>query len=104
MNKQLYCDGCEHIDDDKNDDDYVCNGCSRQERYDLYHQHEKTLKEDFMEKFPNAPLKENGDPCPLPCKVYKIPKYICSHLEDCHKCWNMLLHLTNMGDYVKHED
>jgi hypothetical protein len=49
---------------------------------------EKTYKQDFLEKFPNAKLNERG--IPYPCREYLYGKGInCAHRNaDCAVCWN----------------
>ena len=52
--------------------------------------HEKTLKEDFLEKFPNAQRDPNGIPsCVNPCDIYGGENVKCSDF-DCGsgECWN----------------
>lgn len=52
--------------------------------------HEKTLKEDFLEKFPNAQRDPNGIPRANPCDIYGNVK--CSDF-DCGsgECWSIPL-------------
>lgn len=54
--------------------------------------HEKTLKEDFFEKFPNAQRDPNGIPCANPCDIYGEKNVKCSDF-DCGsgECWNIPL-------------
>lgn len=90
------CDGCPLYRLD--------NSCQRpvtQERIDVLQawsdshpeeapKHEKTLKEDFLEKFPNAQRDPNGIPsCVNPCDIYGGENVKCSDF-DCGsgKCWN----------------
>ena len=48
---------------------------------------EKTMFQDFLEKYPNAPLNENGIPMTCPYKLgYDA---VCTDCKfDCKKCWN----------------
>ncbi len=45
----------------------------------------KTYKDDFLEKFPKAPL--NGYGIPLACRKCVYENYDCQGIE-CGKCWN----------------
>ncbi len=52
---------------------------------------EKTMMDDFFEKFPNAPHKSLGRPeiCPYSCGYEK--NHYCDHAQgvpDCFKCWS----------------
>lgn len=45
---------------------------------------QKTMMQDFFEKFPNAPKYENGCPKLCPDNIYNC-KPICT--DECVKCW-----------------
>lgn len=55
---------------------------------------QKTIMQDFFEKFPNAPKTENGTPrniCPSDCGYTNEPESftVCDQFnEDCVKCWS----------------
>lgn len=55
---------------------------------------QKTMMQDFFEKFPNAPKTENGTPrniCPSDCGYTNEPEsyIVCEHFtDDCLKCWS----------------
>ena len=47
---------------------------------------QKTLLQDFSEKYPNALIPSDGTPIFCPQSLgYKSPNYCC---PDCVKCWN----------------
>ena len=48
---------------------------------------EKTIADDFFEKFPNAPRDDanNPYPCAKDCG-YSKPPY-CEHIPNCVECW-----------------
>ena len=50
---------------------------------------EKTIMQDFFEKFPNAPRGKNGVPicCPNHCG-YTDENEGCSEHDNCFECWN----------------
>ena len=52
---------------------------------------QKTYLEDFKEKYPNAPLAEDGTPTTCPKKIgfKNIPN--CNELIRCVECWNQLM-------------
>lgn len=58
---------------------------------------QKTMMQDFFEKFPNAPKTTKGLPrniCPDDCGYINDPEsyIVCSHFKnDCLKCWSRLL-------------
>lgn len=47
---------------------------------------EKTILQDFLEKYPNAQLCDDGTPnvCPKDLGISNM----CVSLNDCHDCWN----------------
>ena len=49
----------------------------------------KTYKDDFLEKFPNAKVDENGSPRPCMNNVYSVYEDLkhCSTMK-CKDCWN----------------
>lgn len=51
----------------------------------------KTYQQDFLEKYPNAPLNNNGTPKICPCHVgyFNIDEKSCTigRFVDCVKCW-----------------
>lgn len=54
---------------------------------------EKTMMQDFFEKFPDAPREESGEPkcCPSSCgyvKEYECPGYDSNHPMTCYECWS----------------
>lgn len=57
------------------------------------HDHpQKTIMQDFFEKFPNAPKHENGTPkfpCPSHLGYGNLKKKECEFFQgNCSKCWN----------------
>jgi hypothetical protein len=52
----------------------------------------KTYKDDFFEKFPDAPKTENGIPQVCPANVYPNIDFDEFHLNgDCIKCWDQYM-------------
>ena len=55
---------------------------------------QKTMIQDFFEKFPNAPRTKDGTPrniCPCDCGYTNEPEsyIVCEHFtDDCLKCWS----------------
>ena len=51
---------------------------------------QKTILKDFLEKYPNAPLNENGFPkvCPVGLGFYDSGCPFVSGVVDSKKCWN----------------
>lgn len=52
---------------------------------------QKTILQDFLEKYPNAPLKEDGIPqyvCPYQLGYDKSDDCIYEDVTCCKKCWN----------------
>ena len=47
----------------------------------------KTYLEDFLEKFPNAPMMPNREPCACTKSLYGIDCK-CQSYSSCLKCWN----------------
>lgn len=47
---------------------------------------ERTMIQEFFEKFPNAPKRKGGVPCPCPYHLGYTEDDVCS--DDCVKCWN----------------
>lgn len=58
----------------------------------------KTRMQDFLEKFPNAPVTQNGEP-EVCCKYIGYIKE-CLHVP-CTVCWNQPLEDVNMSKNVK---
>lgn len=55
---------------------------------------QKTYIQDFMEKFPNAPLRNDGTPNTCPDRLYKTAERYCkkgSHPFPCKDCWNEVM-------------
>lgn len=55
----------------------------------------KTYKDDFLEKFPNAPKNKNGFPITAPCDLYMKFRnnnfYSCSCIDSCDNCWDKVM-------------
>lgn len=49
---------------------------------------QKTYAEDFLEKFPNAPVNENGRPKACRYSVYGTNSDCCPSYHSCTICWN----------------
>lgn len=51
---------------------------------------QKTMMEDFFEKFPDAPRDESGSPAPCPSDVYNVIDLPCGYdnPRDCRACWS----------------
>ena len=50
---------------------------------------QKTMLQDFLEKYPDAPLDKNGTPCVCPDELgYCEGKYCKPNELDCVKCWD----------------
>lgn len=91
------CKGCPC----EKSDPVSCNPCTSEieilvkiiEQWSKSHP-QKTMIQDFFEKFPNAPKTENGTPrniCPSDCGYTNEPEsyIICEHFtDDCLKCWS----------------
>ena len=63
------------------------------EKWDEEHP-EKTMAQDFFEKFPNAPRTKMGNPlgCPYHCGyVREFPRLCDGTREGCFECWNRKL-------------
>ena len=105
------CDGCPLYRLD--------NSCQRpvtQERIDVLQawsdshpeevEHGKTLKEDFLEKFPDAERNSDGNPKVNPCDIYGEENIECSDI-DCGKCCERVLEYSaKRGEIMRliHED
>lgn len=50
----------------------------------------KTLLEDFLEKYPNAPLRRNDVPKLCPSSIWDRADDECEHVS-CRECWNRTL-------------
>lgn len=50
---------------------------------------QKTYKQDFMEKFPNAQVYNSGEPIASACNVYGNVFACKGHL--CGECWNTVM-------------
>lgn len=75
-----YCDvGYEHLEAD-----YVVSKVQQ-----WSHDHpQKTIMQDFFEKFPNAPKDDSGSPCLCPADLGYEEKN-CGEVDcNCLKCWN----------------
>lgn len=48
----------------------------------------KTYRQDFIEKFPNASVDENGYPLARTCDIYLRRLFPCEF--DCNTCWDMV--------------
>ena len=46
----------------------------------------KTIKDDFLEKYPNARLDAQGTPV---CCTRSLGYFVFECLNECEKCWNM---------------
>lgn len=80
-------------------DPVSCNPCTSEieilvkiiEQWSKSHP-QKTMIQDFFEKFPNAPKTENGTPrniCPCDCGYEPESYIVCEHFtDDCLKCWS----------------
>lgn len=99
-NKYIYSDACgedcsrecglygEHCDLSCNDMD-ANDVVYRVEQWSQSHP-QKTMMQDFFEKFPNAPKVRDGGPrmCPEDCG-YKESNEYCDDIKfGCLKCWN----------------
>lgn len=49
---------------------------------------QKTMLEDFLEKYPNAPLNENGSPKVCPYLVGYEDEGDCNRYGNCKICWD----------------
>lgn len=51
---------------------------------------QKTILQDFLEKYPNAPLNESGFPkvCPVGLGFYDSGCPFGGGVVDCEECWN----------------
>jgi len=49
---------------------------------------QRTILEDFLEKYPNAPLNENGSPKACPYLVGYEDEGNCNNYSSCRKCWD----------------
>ena len=74
---------------------YECNLPDTQEKIDIVQKwsdenpepHEKTIKEDFLDKYPNADI--NYKKMPLCCEAIYQGYTTCHECGDgCDKCWN----------------
>lgn len=52
---------------------------------------QKTMREDFFEKFPNGIKREDGTPCVCPYHLGYTSNDNCGNFSDCVQCWNQLL-------------
>lgn len=82
--KGYYCDlGYKHTD--------IENTVSKVEQWSKEHP-QKTMIQDFFEKFPNAPKNLDGIPnnlCPSELGYKSTHKYYCGDYESsCINCWN----------------
>lgn len=50
----------------------------------------KTYKDDFLEKFPKAPLDSSGCPFVSPCHLYDKMLH-CSESAQCRRCWDKVM-------------
>ncbi len=50
---------------------------------------QKTYKEDFFERFPNAEKFEDGYPKSIACNLYGEKKLKCR--QRCNECWDMVM-------------
>lgn len=49
----------------------------------------KTFRDDFLEKFPDAPVDSSGFPNVCLMDIYKGADYKCKDEDyDCNECWN----------------
>lgn len=55
------------------------------EKWEAEHS-QKTLLQDFLEKFPNAPMRTDGTPHTCPCVIGYEPFDKCEN--GCIECWN----------------
>lgn len=49
---------------------------------------QKTILEDFMEKYPNAPLLKNGEPEMCPKSLGYEKDWECLNYKNCLECWS----------------
>ena len=49
---------------------------------------QKTMMEDFFEKFPDAPKEASGSPRMCPNRVYDVKCWPCGLPLDCVACWS----------------
>lgn len=72
-----------------------CNDCAlkwlnKEAEQTMSETKQKTMMEDFFEKFPYAPRDESGSPAPCPSDVYNVSDLPCGYdnPRDCRACWS----------------
>lgn len=68
----------------------ISNAIEKMEEQTMPETKQKTMMEDFFEKFPDAPRKEKGEPIICPEEIYNVEIYKDCRPYDgtCRACWS----------------